>query len=136
MLEQKYEKPLPIITRQTKPFWDGCKRHELMVQRCTKCGWHNLPGADLCPKCSGGLEWVRASGKGKVHTFTIMHMLYNQAFKNDLPYNVSIIELEEGPLLLSNIIDIDNDKISIGMPVEVVFKDVTTEEAIHQFRVA
>ncbi|MEH7112485.1 Zn-ribbon domain-containing OB-fold protein [Neobacillus niacini] len=133
MSEKIYKKPLPKITRQSKPFWDAAKRHELMVQQCAECGWYHLPAAELCPKCSGELEWVHASGKGKVHTFTIFHVPYHPAFKDELPYNVSIIELEEGPLLLSNVINCKNEDINTGMPVQVTFEDVTPEISLHRF---
>lgn len=132
MSEVEYRKPLPKITRQSKPFWEACKRHELTIQRCTECGWTHLPPAELCPKCSSELEWIPASGRGKVHTFTIFYVSYHPEFQ-DLPYNVSIIELEEGPLLLSNVVNCENEDIKVGMPVKVLFEDVTPEIALHRF---
>ncbi|MFY9328085.1 MAG: Zn-ribbon domain-containing OB-fold protein [Georgfuchsia sp.] len=128
-----YTKPLPEITRWSKPFWDACNAHKLIVQRCVQCGRYHMPAAELCPKCSAKLEWVSASGRGKVHTFTIFHVAYNPAFKDDLPYNVSVIELEEGPLLLSNVVNCANAELCIDMPVRVVFEDVTSEQTLPRF---
>lgn len=130
---QTYRKPLPELTRQSTPFWQACNEHRLLVQQCGICGRHHLPAAELSPCCSAPLGWVSASGRGKVHTFTILHVAYNPAFKDDLPYNVSIIELEEGPLLLSNVVNCSNSELCIDMPVRVVFEDVTSEQALPRF---
>lgn len=132
-LQQSYKKPLPEITRQSRPFWQACNEHKLLVQQCRSCGRYHLPAAELSPCCSSPLEWVRASGRGKVHTFTILHVAYNPAFKDDLPYNVSVIELEVGPLLLSNVVNCANAELRIDMPVRVVFENVTSEQALPRF---
>ena len=125
--QQQYQKPLPEITKQSKPFWDAAHEHKLVVQQCTQCQRYQYPPIDLCPVCGGELTWVEASGKGEVHTFIIMHQLYHPAFKAELPYNVSVIQLEEGPFMLSNVVNCANEDVKIGMPVTVVFEDVTDE---------
>jgi len=132
-LQRTYKKPLPEITHQSRPFWQACNQHNLLVQQCGNCDRYHLPPAELSPCCSAPLRWVRASGRGQVHTFTILHVAYNPAFKDDLPYNVSIIELEEGPLLLSNVVNCANAELHIGMPVRVVFENVTPEQALPRF---
>lgn len=125
-----YAKPLPNVTTLNKPFWDAAKEHKLVLQRCEKCGWHQYPAVQFCPQCNGSLQWVPVSGRGTLHTFTLIHMVYNQAFKEDVPYNVSVIELEEGPFIVSNMVNCPNNEIKIGTPVRVVFEDVTPEESI------
>jgi hypothetical protein len=74
------------------------------------------------------------SGKGSVHTFVIYHQVYHPAWKGDVPYNVAWIRLEEGPLLLSNVVGCKNEELFIEMPVEVVFDDVTDEVTLPRFR--
>lgn len=128
-------KPMPVPTEDSKPYWEGCKRHELLIQRCQDCGHYRFPPSVLCPKCmSTNVQWARVSGQGKVYSWTIFHYLYHPAFAKDIPYNVAIVELEEGPRIHSNIVECRNEDIYIGMPVEVVFEDVSEEIALPKFR--
>jgi uncharacterized OB-fold protein len=90
-----------------------------------------------CPLClSDKLQWIKVSGKGKVYTFTVFHQVYHQAFSKDVPYSVALVELEEGPRMITNLVDCPFNNITIGMPVEVVFKDVTEKISLPQFRPA
>jgi uncharacterized OB-fold protein len=117
-------RPKPYIRKVNEEFWRAASENRLVIQRCQHCGRWQYPPVERCPQCgSAELSWLPASGKGVVHTFTVFHIFYDKAFKDDLPYNVAVIALEEGPLMLSNIIGIDNDAIEIGMPVEVTFVD-------------
>ena len=128
-------KPIPTLTEDSKPYWEGCKRHELLIQRCEDCGHYRFPPSALCPKCmSMNTEWARVSGRGKVYSWTIFHYLYHPAFSQDIPYNVAIVELEEGPRLHTNIVGCSNEDIYIDMPVEVVFEDSSQEIALPKFR--
>lgn len=138
---EQYKKPLPEIDEDTKSFWEAVKNHELLIQRCQICGkyppTHHPIGAAGCPDHGDEqMEWVKASGKGKVFTFVVYHRPFHPAFVADLPYNVSVIELNEGPLIMSNVIGCANDDIKIGMPVEVVFEDITNEHALFKFKPA
>ena len=129
-----YSKPLPEITEDNQPFWDGCKQHKLLLQRCSKCS-HKRDASPVCPEClSGEHEWVEASGKGSIYSWIVVHQRYNRAFEDDLPYNVAIVELEEGPRLMTNIVGIENDDIRPGLSVEVTWDDVTDEVTLPKFR--
>ena len=79
-------------------------------------------------------EWVKLSGRGTVFSWIVVHQSQHPAFNADTPYNVSIIELEEGPRLHSHIVDCPNEQIRIGMPVEVVFHRVNDEVTLPKFR--
>jgi hypothetical protein len=117
------EKPLPLVNEDSQEYWEGCKRGELRVQKCEDCSHRRLPPAVLCPRClSGRFTWEKTSGRGKVHTFIVVHRPQHPAFYEDVPYNVAIVELDEGPRLHSRIVGCANDRITIGMPVEVVFE--------------
>lgn len=130
----EYNKPLPDITLYNQPFWDACKRHELSLQHCQDCGQIRLP-SPICPNClSMNAKWTKVSGRGKVYTYTIVHQRYHPGFANDLPYNVAIVELEEGPRLFTNIIGCKNEAIRIGMDVEVAYDDATEEVTLPKFK--
>jgi uncharacterized protein len=133
--ESEYKKPLPNLTNErTKPFWEAAKRHELRMQRCPNCGYVRYPPAPRCPEClEENDDWVLLSGRGKVWSFSIYHHVFNQTFKEEIPYNIALVELEEGPRLLTNIVGIPNDKLRVDMPVEVAFDDVTDDVALVKF---
>ena len=126
--------PLPRVTPDTEYFWEGCRRHELLLAECNACNRVHLPPGPVCPFCfSDELGWRKASGRGRVSAWTVVHKEWFAAFKDDLPYNAAQIELEEGPRLTANIIGVDNDKLSVGMAVEVVFDDVTEDVTLPRF---
>jgi uncharacterized OB-fold protein len=130
----RYEKPLPQIDDENRPFWEGCQQGELRVQKCTDCG-HIRHLSPACPQClKSGYKWVAASGKGTVYSWIVVHQRYNRAFEEDLPYNVTIVELEEGPRIITSLVDVENENIKAGTPVEVVFDQVTDEITLPRFR--
>lgn len=131
----EYNKPLPLPYADSKGYWEAAKKHELRLQKCSECGRLRFPPSPCCPEClSLNAEWTPVSGKGQVYTFTIFHHVFNPAFKDDVPYATCIIELQEGPRVLSNIVDCRPEEIYIGMPVEAVFEDVTSEITLPKFR--
>jgi hypothetical protein len=106
-----------------------------MLMCCLSCGACRFPARLRCDQCwSTEFEWVRASGRGAVHSFAVMHRVYHPAFKEDAPYNFAVIELEEGPRMLANVVDCPNDRIEVGMPVAAVFDDVSDEATLVRFR--
>lgn len=130
----QYTKQLPLITSSDRPFWEAARRHELMAYRCLNCGTFYSQVTE-CVNCDNPrMNWVKVSGRGQVFTFCIFHQLYHPAWKDDLPYNVAWVKLEEGPILLGNITDCPNEDIYIEMPVEVVFEDITKEITLPKFR--
>jgi uncharacterized OB-fold protein len=130
-------KPLPKITPENQPFWDAARRGELWQQRCAHCGAYYEPPVIDCRAChhpEPRIEWARVSGRGKVHTFNVYHRAYIAAFAKDVPYNTAIVELDEGPLLKTQITGCRNEEIRIGMPVEVVFEKVSNDVSLPKFR--
>lgn len=129
------EKPLPRPNEDTAPYWDAAHKGELQMQRCDDCGHVRFPPALLCARClSDRSAWTRLSGRGTVFSWIIVHQSQHPAFNADVPYNVTIVELEEGPRLHTHIIDCPNDQIRIGMPVEVVFDRINDEVTLPKFR--
>jgi uncharacterized OB-fold protein len=130
-----YSKPLPRLTAENRPFWAAAKRHQLRLQRCQECGRFRYPPAPVCPDCFGErADWASVSGRGTVTTWVVFHKVYFPAFADDVPYNVVQVELEEGPRLTANLVGIANDRIAVGMPVEVLFDDVTPEVTLPRFQ--
>ena len=135
--EKKYAKPLPRIDQESKGFWEACQRHELYVQRCGGCSMTRYYARALCPRClSDDTQWVLSSGKGTVYTYTVTHQNQAPGFRDSLPYVLAYVELAEGVRLLTNIVGCDPAAVKIGMPVEVVFEDVTPETTLPKFKPA
>ena len=135
MTASEYAKPLPIPDEASQEFFDGAKRHELMIQRCKDCKRHISPGRPRCPLCwSTDVEWTKAKGTGKVYTYAVMHQQYHPGFAPDIPYNFAIVELDEGVRLFSSIVDCPNDQIRVNMPVKVTFDDVTADITLPRFQ--
>lgn len=132
---KEYKKPIPKPTPWSKPFWDGCKRHELLIQKCADCSVRVFYPKLFCPEClSSDLEWVKASGKGRIYTYTTIHSYQPTPFTEDVPYIVAVVQLEEGVRMMSNLIECPPDKARCDMEVEVVFEDVTDEITLPKFR--
>jgi uncharacterized protein len=130
-----YDKPLPHVTPLARPFWQGTHAHELRLQRCRACGSFQFPPQVLCRAClAEELDWTATSGQATVYSFVVQHRPATPAFVDDLPYVVAVVELDEGPLLLTNIIDCAPDQVEVGMPVEVTFVDATDEITLYPFR--
>lgn len=132
----KIDKPLPMPTEESAPFWEGTRVGELRAQRCGDCGHLRWPPAVICPIClSGRHEWVRLSGRGRVFSWIVVHKSQHPAFWGD-PFNVAIVELDEGPRLHTNLVDVDPAAIRIGLPVEVVFDPQNDEISLPRFKPA
>ena len=130
-----FDKPLPYVDEENRPFWEGTKRHELCLQKCRDCGKFRFYPRSICPHClSYNTEWTKVSGRGKIYSFTVANRTVSPAFRQDVPYSIAIIELEEGVRMMSNIVECRNEDLSIDMPVEVVFDDVTPEITLPKFR--
>ena len=135
MARKDYKKPRPHVDEENRWFWEACARHELVLQRCTRCSRIRFYPRALCPAClSGETHYLRASGRGRVYTFTVTHQNQAPGFRDGLPYVMAYVELEEGPRILTNIVETPPDEVKIGMPVEVVFEDVDEELAIPKFK--
>jgi len=133
----EYLKPIPQISDETREYWDGCKRHELRVQKCKDCGTHIWYPQTLCHKCcSWNLEWTRIGGKGKVFTYTVVHHPTGKVWESEVPYVVVIVEMPEGIRMVGNLVGGKSDNVKIGMPVQVVFDDITPEVTLPRFKPA
>jgi uncharacterized OB-fold protein len=117
------EKPVPVPTAETRPFWEGCRRGELLYQYCRACGRAQFYPRALCAGCQGGgLEWRCSSGRGSIHSFTVVHRAPSEAFKTEVPYALALVDLEEGFRMMLNVRGADPESLRIGQPVRIVFE--------------
>jgi uncharacterized OB-fold protein len=128
-------KPLPEVSAEMAPFFAAARRRQLVVQRCLGCGALRFPARDRCSRClSRTAEWVPVAGRGTVFSFAVMHQVYHPGFAEDVPYALVVVELEEGVRLLSNVVDCPLARLAVGLPVEVVFEDLTADVTLPKFR--
>jgi uncharacterized OB-fold protein len=127
MAGQKRAIPPPVITAETRPYWEGAAAGQLLIKHCTACGeFHHYPRS-ICPFCgSDRTEWRQASGRGTVYSFSVMRRAAE-------PYAIAYVTLEEGVTLMTNIVDCDLDQIRIGQAVRVVFKPSDGGPAVPMF---
>lgn len=127
-------KPLPVIDALTEPFWDHARSHRLAVQRCVDCGDHHFPPSPVCPVClSDDQDWQVVSGLGTLVSWAVFHRAYWPGFQPDLPYPVCLVQLDEGPLLVSNFRNGLPDGVRAGMRLRAVFDDVTETVTLPRF---
>lgn len=133
-MTQPVEKPLPLPDEPSRPFFEGAMAGRLMLMKCSACGAVRLPSRQHCDEClSPDVAWIEASGLGTVRTFGIMHQRYHPGFAADIPYNVTIVELDEGPRLPTNLVGVVNADIRVGMRVKVEWER-HADVAIPRFR--
>ena len=126
---------LPAPSTESQPFWDALARHELVVQRCGSCGRFWFPPANRCQHCwSERFAWTAVSGRGRLYSFTVFRRAYAPELADQLPYVVGVVELDEGPRLITNVVGCEPDEVRVDMPVEVVFEDLADGVVLHAFR--
>jgi hypothetical protein len=128
-------KPKPRPAPESLPYWQAAKDHRLALPKCEDCGQFWFPPSATCPHClSTNFSFQNVSGRGKVFSFVTFHRVYRPAFAQDVPYVVALVELEEGPRLLTNILGISHEDVRCEMPVEVVFDDYDEDVSVPKFR--
>jgi len=124
--------PLPDVEEPiARPFWEFCRRHELRIQRSRSSGKFVFPPR---PHYAGDFDWVRVSGCARILTFVIARPPFLPAFAAKLPFAIAVVELEEGPRLVGNVLDCAIEDVRCGMPVEVVFEDLTEKVTLPQWK--
>ena len=118
--------PLPAMERDTAEFWEGCKEHKLLIQRCGQCGAYRHNPTPVCSQClSFKHSFVESTGAGEVWSFIIVPHAVHPAVRGSVPYNAAIVQLNDcgGVKLTSNVINCENEDLYIGMPVKVAWED-------------
>ena len=133
-----YDGAVPRATPETQPYWDAAREGFLQLPWCEECGQAHFHPRALCPHCGGArLTWRRASGRARLHTYVINHKPA-KGFEDRVPYVIAVVELEEGPRMLTNIeiAEPTPEKLVIDMPLVVDFRRVTDAVALPVFRPA
>lgn len=134
----EYKKPLPVPTPETQHYWDGAKAGELRLQRCKDCSKTYFPPRPFCPECaSRSVEVFKASGKGKLYSYIINHRPA-PGFEDEAPYAIAVVELEEGPRLMSNIVECGQtpEALQLDMALEVTFEKIDEDITLPKFKPA
>ncbi|MFV8817940.1 Zn-ribbon domain-containing OB-fold protein [Haliea sp. E17] len=116
------------------PFWEGCREGRFLLHRCNLCQQHYWPASRCVEHGDADMQWVEASGRGTLYTYTVMHRAYTPDTRDKVPFVIAVVQLEEGPFYHSNILDCACDAVSIGMPLDVVLQPHDSGLTIPQFR--
>jgi uncharacterized protein len=125
---------VPGMTELTAPYWDAAREGRLVVQECGSCHqiWH--PPLPRCPHChSADLGWRAASGGGTVYTYTVVRHPTHYAFADKIPYVLAMVELAEGPRLVTALTGVEPGEVRVGLPVHAVFREVADEISLPYF---
>jgi uncharacterized OB-fold protein len=137
MSESSDGRPVPTPDPATASYWAAAREHRLSIPRCEACDEFHFYPRPLCPHCgSPDFAWTTISGKGTVFSFTIVQRAPSPAFADKVPYAIAIVALDEGPHLMSNIIDCPPDRVHIGMQVRATFIDIDAKVSLPVFEVA
>jgi hypothetical protein len=132
--------PLPLISEDKKPYWEAASRHELLLMKCVNCGQyrHPLHAGDsfMCPHCNTTKppDWVKATGKGKILTWTVVRKAFLPCFAEEIPYIVAIATLDEGVRMTANLRGVKPEDVKGDMEVEVFYEKLTEDITLPQFR--
>jgi uncharacterized protein len=120
-------RPLPAPDHVSQTYWQAAARGDVLYQECPRCGNRQFYPRAVCTACGADPDWATASGRGTVHTYTVVHQNLAKPWREMTPYVVAMVELEEGPRLMTNITDCDPSDVHIGMPVEAYTVKVDEE---------
>jgi uncharacterized OB-fold protein len=125
----------PTITELNRAFWEGCVAGELRLQRCRPCGHLRYPISEICPRClSPDYDWQAMSGRGEIVSWVIFQRGYQEAWTPLVPYNVVLVQLDEGPRMFGNVEPIARTDLAVGAPVRAVFLPAPDGTAIPRWR--
>jgi uncharacterized OB-fold protein len=118
------DRPLPVVSPETQPFWDACREGKFLIQRCRDCGRYQYHYRGFCCHCwSSAVEDVPLEGTGTVWTFSVVHRNRTPQFAGLVPYVVALVEVEHGLKIVANVVNCDPESVEIGMTVRLVFVD-------------
>lgn len=133
-LQEAIVRPIPAVDPDSLAYWAGLRDGVLRLQQCAGCGTVNVYHQAYCRSCGGDKFALKdASGFGAVYSFSIVHRAPGPAFKEDVPYAVALIELDEGPRLISSLIDVDHKYVEIGMRVQLVCTPISEDISLPRF---
>jgi uncharacterized OB-fold protein len=128
---------LPTPDNESQPFWDATREHRLVIKRCAACGRAHFYPRPFCPHCwSEQVHWEDASGRATLYTYSVVHVNDLPPFNERVPYVAAIVDLEEGPRAMTNVVECDVADLRVGMSLEATFQPISDEVTIPVFRPA
>jgi uncharacterized OB-fold protein len=128
---------LPTPDQDTQPYWDAAREGRLLIKRCASCGRAHFYPRPFCPFCwSEEVAWEEASGRATLYTYSVVHHNDLPPFPERVPYVAAVVDLEEGPRMMTNVVDCPFEQLRVGMPLEVTFRKETDEITVPVFRPA
>ena len=129
----RFDLPTPDLEQQ--PYWDAAREGRLLIRHCGACGAHHFYPRPFCPWCwSVDVSWVEASGRATLYTYSVVHANDLPPFPERVPYVAAIVELAEGPRMMTNVEDCGLDALEVGMALEVAFRAISDDVTIPVFR--
>lgn len=136
-MSDAYDVLIPASDADSADFLEAVGARKFLMQKCTHCGELRFPPRLRCPNClETDTEWIEASGRGTIYSFVVVHQRTGTPLDDDLPYVSALVDLQDGPRVLSRVIDCPSDAVSVGMPVEVCFETVAGRAEIPRVRKA
>ncbi|MFN8558011.1 MAG: OB-fold domain-containing protein [Dehalococcoidia bacterium] len=133
------DKPVPVPNEDNAPYWEGARQRRLVLPRCTACGQYYARPRIVCAVCHGEqFAWTPVSGRGVIHSYTVVHQTTSPGFQDELPYVIVHVTIAEQPecVVTANLIGVfDADRLTIDLPVVVDFED-RGDQTLPQFRLA
>ena len=125
---------LPAPEAETQPFWDAARERRLLIKRCADCGEAHFYPRPFCPSCWGEqVTWEEASGAATLYTYSTVHVNDLPPFPERVPYVAAIVELAEGPRMMTNVVDCEPDRVEVGMSLQVTYRELDEEFTIPVF---
>jgi len=122
-------RPAPVPEPEAAEYWAAARQGKLLLQRCSGCGRYQLYPRSMCLACHGPVSWVEASGRGTVYSFTVIRQNHSRPFRDWIPYVVALVDLDEGPRLMTNVVGCEPDEVQVGMAVKAGRFDVVSDDA-------
>jgi len=128
---------LPTPDAETQPFWDGARESRLLIRRCNSCGEAHFYPRPFCPRCwSDDVVWEEASGRATLYTWSVVYRNDLPPFGERVPYVAAVVDLAEGPRMLTNVVDCEFDALVVDMDLEVGYRPISDEVTIPVFHPA
>jgi uncharacterized OB-fold protein len=126
---------LPTADASTRPFWDAAREGRFLIKRCRACGRaHHYP-RPFCPHCwSADVAWEDASGAATLYTWSVIHQNDLPPWPERVPYVAAVVELDEGPRVMTNVVDCEFERLRVGMPLQVTFRATSDDVTLPVFR--
>jgi uncharacterized OB-fold protein len=125
---------LPAPDSETEPFWDAARDGRLLIKRCADCGAAHFYPRPFCPVCwSRAVDWEQASGQAALYTWSVVHQNDLPPFGERVPYVAAVVDLAEGPRMMTNVVDCDSDALTVGMALQVAYRELDEEFTVPVF---